>query len=136
MPDRKSVLVVDDDTAIRTLIADALEIEGYAVVTARNGVEALTKLSSTQPDAIVLDLMMPVMDGRGFLAAYREDARHAQIPVLVLSASHNLGEIAPELGVRACLAKPFDLDVLLAAVERLAASNEAGPRVGLGESRR
>ena len=135
MPDAKSVLVVDDDTAIRTLIADALDGEGYVAVTAINGADALAKLASIKPDAIILDLMMPVMDGRAFLAALRRDQRHALIPVLVLSASHGLGTIAPELDARACLAKPFDLDVLLAAIARLAESHEAGPRVGAGAGR-
>ena len=131
MPNPPCVLVVDDDTAIRTLLADALDGEGYEVVTAINGADALAKLATLQPDAIVLDLMMPVMDGRAFLAARRQDPRQAAIPVLVLSAAHDLGTVAPELGARACMAKPFDLDVLLAVIERLVRSDEAGPPVGL-----
>ena len=131
MPNAPCVLVVDDDTAIRTLLADALDGEGYEVVTAINGADALVKLAALQPDAIVLDLMMPVMDGRAFLAARRQDPRLAAIPVLVLSAAHNLGAVAPELGARACMAKPFDLDVLLAVIEHLVQSDGAGPPVGL-----
>ena len=131
MPNAPCVLVVDDDTAIRTLLADALDGEGYEVVTAINGADALVKLAALQPDAIVLDLMMPVMDGRAFLAARRQDPRLAAIPVLVLSAAHDLGAVAPELGARACMAKPFDLDVLLAVIEHLVQSDEAGPPVGL-----
>jgi len=126
MSNRKCVLVVDDDAAIRLLIADALEFEGYDVVTATDGADALAKLLARHPDAIVLDLMMPVMDGRAFLAASREAEKSgSSTPVVVLSASHDLPAIAPQLGARACLCKPFDLDVLLAVVERLV---EADPQ--------
>jgi CheY-like chemotaxis protein len=118
------VLVVDDDAAIRMLVAEALEGEGYGVVTAINGADALMVLAAMQPDAIVLDLMMPVMDGRGFLAARRHDPRQAAIPVLILSAAHDLGAAAPALGARACLAKPFDLEVLLAVVAHLVQSGQ------------
>jgi CheY-like chemotaxis protein len=121
------VLVVDDDAAIRMLIAEALEGEGYGVVTAINGADALMVLAAMQPAAIVLDLMMPVMDGRAFLAARRQDPRQAAIPVLILSAAHDLGGAGPALGARACMAKPFDLEVLLAVVEHLVQS-AAAPR--------
>jgi CheY-like chemotaxis protein len=133
MLEAKSVLVVDDEPAIRMLIADALDFEGYNVVTAVHGADALAKLASGRPDAVVLDLMMPVMDGRAFLSACHRDPRLAQIPVLVVSASHDLAASAPELGARACLAKPFDLDVLLAIVDRLVHAEAVSPRVGLSE---
>ena len=128
--DPKCVLVVEDDEAIRMLIADALEFEGYDVVTATNGADALAKLVTVRPDAIVLDLMMPVMDGWAFLSARREHPEYSRIPVLVVSASHDLTATAPQLGVRACLAKPFNLDVLLAVVERLIRADGTAPRVG------
>jgi CheY-like chemotaxis protein len=131
MADAKRVLVVDDEAPIRSLIADALEFEGYEPVTATDGADALAKVDTMRPDAIVLDLMMPVMDGRTFLAACRRLPRCADIPVLVVSASHDLGAKAQELGARACLAKPFDLDVLLAVVDRLVHAEAVSPRVGL-----
>jgi two-component system, chemotaxis family, chemotaxis protein CheY len=115
----KRVLVVDDDDAIRLTVADALQDEGYQVMTATNGREALAQIESGPPDAIVLDLMMPIMDGWGFLEACRARELCQGIPVLVMSAYRRLTETAPELKVRACIAKPFELDVLLGAVERL-----------------
>src|ERR687886_189849 len=115
----KRVLVVDDDDAIRLTVADALQDEGYQVATATNGQEALAQVETTQPDAIVLDLMMPIMDGWGFLEACRQRELCQGIPVLVMSAYRRLAEAAPQLNVRACIAKPFELDVLLGAVERL-----------------
>ena len=128
MSEAKRILVVDDDRAIRTLLSDALDLEGYTVITATNGAEALAKMDGAMPDAIVLDLMMPVMDGRTFLQHCHADPRYAGMPVLVLSASHNLTELAPELGARACMAKPFDVDVLLAVVDRLVAPIDDAPR--------
>ena len=130
MPNAKRVLVVDDESAIRTMIADALDFEGYDVVTATNGADALAKLAACEPDVIVLDLMMPVMDGRSFLMASRQQPRHAGIPVLVVSAAHDLTAAVSDLGARACLAKPFDLDVLLAVIDRLVSSEGSAPRVG------
>jgi two-component system, chemotaxis family, chemotaxis protein CheY len=115
----KSVLVVDDDDAIRLTVADALEDEGYQVLTASNGQEALEQVESRPPDAIVLDLMMPILDGWGFLEACRSRQLCQDIPILVMSAYRRLAETAPDLKVRACIAKPFELDVLLGAVERL-----------------
>jgi CheY-like chemotaxis protein len=128
VPDAKRILVVDDDRAIRTLLSDALDLEGYAVTTAINGADALARLDVAVPDAIVLDLMMPVMDGRTFLRHCHADPRYAGTPVLVLSASHNLTDLAPELDARACMAKPFDIDVLLAVVDRLVAPIQDAPR--------
>ena len=115
----KRVLVVDDDDGIRLTVADALQDEGYQVMTATNGQEALQQVESGPPDAIVLDLMMPIMDGWGFLEACRRRELCQGIPVLVMSAYRRLTETAPDLKVRACIAKPFELDVLLGAVERL-----------------
>ena len=113
------VLVVDDDETIRTTVAEALEFEGYAVASATNGAEALELVRQQRPQAIVLDLMMPVMDGWQFLEHCRADARCAGTPVLVISAYRQLPQAAAGLGVKGCITKPFDLDVLLGAVERL-----------------
>ena len=119
MPTSKRVLVVDDDDGVRTAVADVLELEGYEVITASNGVEALEQVRTARPDAVVLDLMMPVMDGWTFMEHCRREELCAETPVLVMSAYRNLTETAPNLGAKACIAKPFDLGVLLGAVERL-----------------
>jgi two-component system response regulator CpxR len=111
MDRRRCVLVVDDDQAIREVIAEVLRDEGYDVVCAENGVQALRELRRDHhPDVMLLDLMMPVMSGWELLEAVQADERLAKIPVLVVSAM-----TAP--GVRACIPKPLDLDVLLRAVE-------------------
>ena len=118
-PAGSRVLVVEDDEHIRDALAEALDLEGYTVETAANGAVALQRVRAVQPDMIILDLMMPVMDGWAFMKACRREALCAGIPVLVTSAYRKLAETAPELAVQAYLAKPFDLDVLMGAVERL-----------------
>jgi CheY-like chemotaxis protein len=121
----KCILVVDDEESIRDVIGETLELEGYRVAKAANGRAALILIKASRPDAIVLDLMMPGMDGWGFLEVCRTDELCASTPILVISAYRKLAEIASSLGVQACLEKPFDLDVFLRAIERLLAAPPA-----------
>jgi two-component system response regulator MprA len=113
------VLVVDDDALIRDTLATALGDEGYAVRVAGDGRAALDSLGKWRPDVIVLDLMMPVMDGPSFRAAQRSAREVAQIPVIVLSAAHEVQVRAASLDAAAVFPKPFDLVALLATIERL-----------------
>jgi two-component system chemotaxis response regulator CheY len=115
------ILVVEDDDAIRGLVSEVLRDDGYDVREASNGVEALDRLREERPDLIVLDLMMPVMDGWAFVEECRRKPYCDGVPIVVTSASHDLPRTAERLstfGVRTCLAKPFDVDGLLALVER------------------
>jgi two-component system, chemotaxis family, chemotaxis protein CheY len=116
----RRVLVVDDEDTIRLAVADAFEFEGYQVFTAGNGLEALESIRASPPHVVVLDLMMPVMNGWQFMEACRRETLCAGIPVVIMSAYRDLAQIAADLGSAVCIAKPFDLDVLLGAVERLA----------------
>jgi CheY-like chemotaxis protein len=113
------VLVVDDDPAIREFVGQALEDEGYEVRLAVNGQDALTTLLEWQANLIVLDLMMPTMDGWTFRDRQREVASLAGIPVIVMSAARNLVGQTDRLAADAILPKPFDLDTLLTETERL-----------------
>ncbi len=125
---RARILVVDDDVTILGVVAEALRDEGYLVEEALNGAEALIQARRARPDAILLDLMMPVLDGWGFVEAFHREPEASSIPIVILSAANRLSETAQRLqsmGVRACLAKPFDLDVLLAVVDRL--TRDASP---------
>jgi two-component system chemotaxis response regulator CheY len=115
----KCILVVDDEEAIREVIAETLELEGYRVEKAGDGKQALAVVKARHPDAIVLDLMMPVMDGWTFLKQCRTDELCSCTPVMVMSAYRRLGEATNDLEVQACLEKPFDLDIFLRAIERL-----------------
>ena len=115
----RRVLVVEDERTIRRSIAGYLEDAGYIVDEAENGAEALDRMRQATPDVVVLDLLMPVMGGRAFVAACRQDLRFGAVPVVLLSAAHDLPQATEELQPRASLAKPVDLDVLLAVVDRV-----------------
>ena len=104
----RPVLVVDDDAQVRALLTLALTDEGYGVVTAPDGKVALERVAQHQPQLIVLDVNMPEMDGRAFLARYRlRPGAHA--PVVLTTAGANKAEVA-DLEADAFLGKPFDLD--------------------------
>jgi len=109
------VLVVDDDPDILDALSEILEVEGYEVQRARNGREALQRLEHAPPDLVLLDLMMPVMDGWEFARSLDPDARP---PIIVLSADRNVSVKAQEIGALGWLAKPFELSELLAVVRR------------------
>jgi CheY-like chemotaxis protein len=110
-------LVVDDDPDILEALSEILESEGFGIQQARNGLEALELVAKLQPNLILLDLMMPVMDGWEFAERMRGRSDWAQIPVIVLSADRNIGTKARELGALGYLAKPFELNELLTMVQ-------------------
>jgi DNA-binding response OmpR family regulator len=112
----RRVLVVDDDPDILDALSEILEVEGYEVQRARNGREALQRLERGLPDLVLLDLMMPVMDGWEFARSLSPAARP---PIIVLSADRNVSSRAREIGAVEWLAKPFELSELLAAVRRV-----------------
>jgi CheY-like chemotaxis protein len=112
-----SVLVVDDDAALLRLLRLSLQDSGFEVQTATNGQEALEKVSSQNPRVIVLDLEMPVMDGRTFVREMR--ARGCSTPVLILSA-FDAKRAQGELMTEASMSKPFDPDDLLRVIGELA----------------
>jgi CheY-like chemotaxis protein len=112
---RPAILVVEDDPDALEAIADLLESHGYAVTTARHGAEALERLGSSQlPGLIVLDLLMPTMDGWEFRRRQKEDPRIAKIPVVVVSAS----DAAKPIDADGVLRKPVDIDRLLQTVAK------------------
>jgi two-component system response regulator FlrC len=120
----KTVLVVDDDEAICSAMRDALERHGYRVLSARNGVEALSVLGGTRVNLIVLDLMMPGMSGWEVLTAQAGDPKMCGTPVLIVSALRDVSEPSHLGVVRLALQKPFRLHELLDAVARYADDSE------------
>jgi CheY-like chemotaxis protein len=117
MPEgRPQILVVDDDPDILEALSEILEAEGYEVDRARHGQEALARIEQRRPDLILLDLMMPVMDGWEFSQALRQRSDWDDIPVVVLSADRQAGAKARVVGARGFLAKPFELNELLRVV--------------------
>jgi len=117
------VLVVDDDPAIRGLVADALRVEGYAVDLAAHGREALDALRARRPATIVLDLMMPVMDGFKFIEALHREHLCTDVPIVVISAVQEALQRVQAASINARIAKPFDLDDLVRTVGRYARPN-------------
>jgi CheY-like chemotaxis protein len=113
------VLIVDDDEDIRDSIQSLLQLRGYTVDTAPDGASALARMRSGPPPALViLDFMMPRMNGEEFRAAQLGDATIAAVPVIVLSGAGKLQERAALAGV-SVVAKPIELDELFAMVERV-----------------
>jgi CheY-like chemotaxis protein len=109
------VLVVDDDPDILEAICDILDAEGYRVARARHGGEALDRVLSEAPAIILLDLMMPVMDGIAFAHELRRRGLADGVPIVVISADGN-PQKAALVGAQGYLAKPFDIDALLGQV--------------------
>jgi len=117
MSKQAQILIVDDDEEIRSFLGMLLQEEGYAIESAEDGLAALEKLEATKPDLILLDIMMPRMDGYRFAEALRQRDLQPPIPFIVLSA--NLREQqAIAMGACSYIAKPFDLPDLLEKVEQ------------------
>jgi CheY-like chemotaxis protein len=113
----KQVLVVEDESYLCDLIADVLEAEGHHPRLAGNGREALDLLRDFTPDLILLDLMMPVMDGWEVMSTLRADPDLAHIPVVIITAIYDLKRTQTETGASAVLTKPFDIDQLAQVVD-------------------
>jgi CheY-like chemotaxis protein len=114
----RSALVIEDDEDTRDVLTMLLTVLGVEVREARNGREALDVLKLWRPDLIVLDLMMPVMNGWAFRSEQKRMPEARDIPVIVLSARHPPFRPEDELDVSELLPKPFELDNFLAAVAR------------------
>ena len=119
------VLVVDDDPAIRGLVADALRGEGFTVDLAAHGREALDAMRTRRPSTVVLDLMMPIMDGFSFIEACHKEQLCDGVPIVVMSAVQDALKRIAEIPVHACIAKPFDMDDLMRVIGHYARSNGA-----------
>lgn len=116
----KRVLIVDDEFGIVDSLAEVLSEEGFAVSTASNGKDALRRLAEQRPDLILMDYMMPVMDGAQTLQAIRSDPALRDIPVLMMSSVPK-ANLPAKCAPNAFLRKPFDVDALLSVLGSLLA---------------
>src|SRR5438874_13555633 len=114
------VLVVDDDPDLLAICSLVLESEGYNIDVARNGCEAYEVLSNEGADVVLLDVMMPVLDGISVCKMVKRDPRMRDLPIIVMSASERLREEAEECCADAVLPKPFDIDNLVSTVNHFA----------------
>ena len=116
--DQRTILVVDDDHGLRELIRINLEHEGYGVIQAANGVQCLTSVRELRPDMVILDVMMPEMDGLEACGKVRE---FSQVPILMLTAKVQSEDVITGLdkGADDYLLKPFNMDELSARIRAL-----------------
>ena len=117
----RPILAVDDDPSILGLMTDILSGEGFRVLAAMNGAEALDLLADDPPCVVLLDMRMPTMDGWSFAKALRD--RGLRYPVVVVTAAENARLWAQEIGADAYLAKPFKLKDLVRTVDRFCAAD-------------
>jgi CheY-like chemotaxis protein len=118
----ETILVVDDDPAVRNTLRLLLADEGFEALLAADGQEALERVTERRPDLIILDVMLPQLDGFTFVSRLREGPQGG-IPILLLTADGRAGEKAARVGAHAYLAKPFDSERLLNEVRRLVAAH-------------
>ena len=123
---RHKILVTDDDPVIIELLQVNLEFEGYAVISAADGLEAVERASKDQPDLVILDIMMPRMDGWTARAELLKDPRTAQIPVIFLSARAQQADLKKgyESGVAAYVTKPFEPVELLDLIAQILSGSQ------------
>ena len=130
----KKILLVDDDPDIRDVLTVILESRGYQIVTARDGIEGLAALRAENPDLMIVDLLMPKMDGFAMLKELQDGrwSKYRETPILILSSVREEAsrrryelETALEFNVDDYVEKPINPDILLERVERLIAKKEA-----------
>jgi CheY-like chemotaxis protein len=114
---RGRVLIIEDDPAAREMLETMFRFDGYETIVARNGAEGLQEMRQCRPSAVLLDLMMPVMDGWQFRKRQLADPALASIPVVCVTGVASPHDVEARLGLP-CFNKPFDIDSLLAAVAR------------------
>jgi DNA-binding response OmpR family regulator len=119
------VLVVEDDVRIQKMLRTVLQAEQYEVQIVSDGRAALTSVQEDRPDLVILDLMLPGVDGWQVMSQLKRDNTFAGLPVLVLSAVHDLARESVRLGASDFLRKPFGIDALLDKVGRLTGGSQA-----------
>lgn len=114
------ILVIEDDVAVRTLLDKSLTAKGYRVTLARDGLEGLTYLESGRPDIIVVDIMMPRVDGMTFVRAIKGHSDTKPIPVIFLTAKNDPRSMIEgiNVGAKFYVTKPFQMDELVSKIEK------------------
>lgn len=120
---KKRILLVEDEEDLRKMLKFRLEGLNYDVAEARDGLEGLNKARTSKPDLIIMDLMLPKMDGYKVCGLLKPDARFSRIPIIMFTAraQENDKEMAKEVGADAYITKPFEPEVLVGKIEELLA---------------
>ena len=126
MKTRKRILIVDDEPYIVTLLATRLASSGYDTLSAADGQRALPMAKEERPDLIILDLMLPKMDGYRVCALLKKDARFAHIPVILFTARAQDQDrlMGAEVGAEAYITKPFDPQTMMTKIQELLGNYE------------
>ena len=121
MGEKKRILVVEDETQLLEMIKIRLEANDFEVMTANDGQEALNKAREQNPDLIILDLMLPKIDGYKVCGLLKSDSRYNKIPIIIFTALAQTSdkELGMELGADAYIMKPFKSEVLLSKIKEL-----------------
>ena len=123
----RTVLVVEDDRELAGVLADALSEYGYRVECAHDGAVAMARLENERPAAIILDLLMPEMDGLQFLGSRRDNRILSNIPVIVLTGQRGMTHRARALDADIVLEKPVKLLMLVEAIHQLVEARSKRP---------
>lgn len=115
----KKILIVEDDISIRELLVEIFECEGYEVVAGMNGQEGIFALEKETPDVILMDMLMPVMDGFAFRQEQLKNPQWEKIPLLAMSAQDQELEKLESYGFKHFISKPLELDDLLNKIKEL-----------------
>jgi len=117
----KRILVVDDESDLVVMISTALKHQGYEVITANDGQEGLEKAKTEKPDLIVLDLMLPRINGYKVCGLLKKDTRYAKIPIILLTAKASTEdmELGKKVGADAYITKPYERETLISKIEEL-----------------
>lgn len=123
---KKRVLIVDDEVESRTLIREFLDMPGYELAEAADGIECLAKAEDLHPDVILLDVRMPGLDGYEVCQGLKENPETTHIPVIFVTAVEDaaLNRLAYQAGAAACITKPFRREALVAVIEAALANAE------------
>ena len=116
------VLAIDDSRTMRNMLSYALAGAGFQVTLAEDGQDGLDKLGACDPDVVITDLNMPVMDGFGFIENVRGQSRWLGLPILILTteSAEELKSRARRMGATGWIVKPFDEEKLVSAIRRVA----------------
>ena len=121
MAEKPRILLVDDEPSIVKMVGKRLEVEGFEVITAMDGQEGLEKAQTQHPDLIVLDLMLPKLNGYEVCTMLKQDARHQKIPIVMFTAKTQEKDekTALECGANAFVRKPFRAPELMSTIRNL-----------------
>ena len=117
----KRILIVDDEVQLVEMVKMRLEAAGYEIISAYDGQEGFDKAKKDKPDLIILDLMLPKMDGYKVCGLLKNDARYSKIPIIMFTARVQDEDVrlGKDLGAEEYVTKPFDPKILLSKIKKL-----------------